>query len=211
LPKIVQVTLARGQEALKTAQTTPEAPATREDTPASTLLKPKFPVRQRERSTPLVPALVEDKATTEAKARATHALGTTPGFASREDAISWLRTTLDGDPALENLVAAYEQEVNAELASDSDKLMDQSASLKRELARSEFQLLPKVWPGWTPTKDEIPGLLVAAAFLSLGAPFWHNTLKKLTSLRPQLAMKQEQERKQETSARRYPTGFSSGV
>jgi hypothetical protein len=200
LPKIVQVALAGGQEALKTAQTTPEAPATREDTPASTVPKPKSPVRQRERSTP-VPAPVEDEATTEAKARATHALETTPGFASREDAISWLRATLDGDPALENLIAAYEQEVNAELVSDSDKLIDQSASLKRELARSEFRLLPKVWPGWTPTKDEIPGLLVAAAFLSLGAPFWYNMLKKLASLRPQLAVKQEQERKQETSAR----------
>lgn len=198
LPRIVQVTLAGGQKTLKTGQTTPETPATREDTPASTLSRPKFPARQRERSTP-APALVEDKATTEAKTRATHALGTTPGFASREDAVSWLRTTLDGDPALENLVAAYEQEVNAQLASDSDKLIDQSASLKRELARSEFRLLPKVWPGWTPTKDEIPGLLIAAAFLSLGAPFWYNMLKKLASLRPQFAMKQEQEHKQEAA------------
>ena len=45
-------------------------------------------------------------------------------------------------PARENLAAAYQQEVNAELVSDSDKLIDESASLKSELARSEFELFP---------------------------------------------------------------------
>src|SRR4029077_4487974 len=116
-------------------------------------------------------ALGEDKATIVAKAKAAKALETRPGFASREDADIWLRATLEGDPALENLAVAYEQEVNTQLLGDTDKLVDHSASIKRELARTKFQLFPEIWPGWKPTEHELPGLLVAIAFLCLGAPF----------------------------------------
>jgi hypothetical protein len=139
-------------------------------------------------------AVVEDKVTAEAKAKATHALEAVPGFASREDAESWLRTTLDGNPARETLAAAYQQEVNAELVSDSDKLIDESASLKSELARSEFKLFPGERSS-AQSSNEVPGLLVAVAFLSLGAAFWYNTLKSLASLRPQLAFRLDRERK----------------
>jgi hypothetical protein len=144
-------------------------------------------------------ALNEDKVTAEAKAKATHALEAVPGFASREDAESWLRTTLDGNPARESLAAAYQQEVNAELVSDSDKLIDESASLKSELVRSEFKLFPD-GRGWTQSSNEVPGLLVTVAFLSLGAAFWYNTLKSLASLRPQLAIRQDRERRHEKLA-----------
>ena len=144
-------------------------------------------------------ALNEDKVTAEAKAKATHALEAVPGFASREDAESWLRTTLDGNPARESLAAAYQQEVNAELVSDSDKLIDESASLKSELVRSEFKLFPD-GRGWTQSSNEVPGLLITVAFLSLGATFWYNTLKSLASLRPQLAIRLDRERKHEKLA-----------
>jgi len=144
-------------------------------------------------------ALNEDKVTAEAKAKATHALEAVPGFASREDAESWLRTTLDGNPARESLAAAYQQEVNAELVSDSDKLIDESASLKSELVRSEFKLFPD-GRGWAQSSNEVPGLLVTVAFLSLGAAVWYNTLKNLASLRPQLAIRQDRERKHEKLA-----------
>ncbi|HYU21778.1 MAG TPA: hypothetical protein VEM60_01440, partial [Candidatus Dormibacteraeota bacterium] len=144
-------------------------------------------------------ALNEDKVTAEAKAKATHALEAVPGFASREDAESWLRATLDGNPARESLAAAYQQEVNAGLVSDSDKLIDEAASLKSELVRSEFKLFPD-GRGWTQSSNEVPGLLVTVAFLSLGAAFWYNTLKSLASLRPQLAIRQDRERKHEKLA-----------
>ena len=32
-----------------------------------------------------------------------------------------------------------------------------------------------------------PGMLIFAGFLTLGAPYWYNVLKNLTSLRPALA------------------------
>jgi hypothetical protein len=74
--------------------------------------------------------------------------------------------------------------VNAGLSSEADKLVDHTASMRRQLARSEFQLFPETWPGFKPSGHELPGLLVAIAFLCLGAPLCYNTLKVLASLRP---------------------------
>ena len=126
----------------------------------------------------------EDKTTVSAKVKALKALEATPGFASREDALFWLRETLDGNPALEHLASAYEQELNGELSSDSDKLLDHSASIKRELARSTQQLLPENWPGPMPNEREFPGLLLSVALLCVGAPVCYNLLKRIASLRP---------------------------
>jgi len=149
-------------------------------------------VKEREKAAAAV-APAEDPVTTEAKSKAMHALETSPGFASREDAESWLRMTLDGNPARASLAAAYQQEVNAELTSDSDKLIDQSASLKSELARSELKLFQdeRISPLST---TEVPGLLFTIAFLSLGAALWYNTLKNLASLRPQFVIRQNRDR-----------------
>jgi hypothetical protein len=160
--------------------------------------KRKARAKEREKvAATAVPA--EDSVTSEAKSKAMHALETSPGFASREDAESWLRKTLDGNPARETLAAAYQQEVNVELVSDSDKLIDEYASLKSELARYEFKLFQdrQTWP---PSPSEVPSLLVTVAFLSLGAAFCYNTLKKLASLRPQLAIRQDLERKHQRPA-----------
>jgi hypothetical protein len=143
--------------------------------------KAKSPATVAEKS-PAIPA--EDRAMMQAKARASKALETTPGFATREDAVSWLRSTLNSDPALENIAANYEQAINAQLVSDSDKLVDHAASLKHDLAQSELQLFPEKWPGWMPRSNELPGLLVALALLSLGAPICYNLLKTMASLRP---------------------------
>lgn len=177
-----------GQVAPPSAQAAPDVVAKKIETPIATTPKPKMLAK---RIAPAAPK--EDKPTVEAKSRANKALESTPGFASREDAVSWLRATLDGDPALPKLLVAYDQEVNSALVSDSDKMIDNSASMKRELARSEFQLLPEKWTGWVPTQQELPGLLVTVAFLSLGAAFWYSTLKNVASLRPLLARKLEQQ------------------
>ena len=144
--------------------------------------------KEREKVASMV-APAEDLVTSEAKSKATHALETRPGFTSREEAETWLRTTLDGNPARETLAAAYQQEVNSALVSDSDKLIDQSSSLKSELARSELKLFQDERLSSLST-SELPGLLFTIAFLSLGAAFWYNTLKNLASLRPQLAVRQ---------------------
>jgi hypothetical protein len=134
-------------------------------------------------------APAEDKATLEAKVTASKALTETPGFASREDALQWLSEALDGSPALGTLSAAYEQELNSELPSDADKLVDHSASIKAQLNRSRLRLIPETWRGWAPIGNEFPGLLLAVAFLSLGATICFNLLKRIASLRPLPAVK----------------------
>jgi hypothetical protein len=126
----------------------------------------------------------EDPVTVEAKRKAAKALESRPGFASREDAALWLRETLAGSPALDHLAASYEQEVNAELGGEGDKLIDQSASIKGELARTRLQFIPEPWPGWTLNGHELPGMLLAIVFLSLSAPICYNLLKSIASLRP---------------------------
>ena len=64
-----------------------------------------------------------------------------------------------------------------------------------------FQLIPDPYPNpwynyWTPSWLHFWGVLASAALLSVGAPFWFNALKTLTSLRPVLANKEQQERKE---------------
>ena len=162
-------------------QAASEAPKKERKNKAAAPAEGKLPAKERGKS---AAGSGEDKATLEAKAKALKALDGQPGFASREDAALWLRETLDGDPAVENLSAAYEQEVNTELTGDADRLIDHSASIKRDLARSEFRLLPEVWPVWHFAGRELLGLLVAAMLLSLCAPLCYNVLKGIASLRP---------------------------
>lgn len=51
---------------------------------------------------------------------------------------------------------------------------------------------------------KIPGILLAVLLLSLGAPFWYNTLKKLLQLKPLLAQKDDQQRADRQSTQQPP-------
>ncbi len=55
--------------------------------------------------------------------------------------------------------------------------------------------MPSPYPGVLKFdgKRNILGVLLAAAFLSLGAPFWYNALKNLSNLRTVVASKEDQE------------------
>jgi len=60
-----------------------------------------------------------------------------------------------------------------------------------------LELVPSPYPvpffkGWSPAGAEFWGILASAALLSLGAPFWFNLLKNLSSLRPVLAGKMKE-------------------
>jgi hypothetical protein len=113
-------------------------------------------------------------------------------FPSREDAVIWLRKRLAGREDLDDLIAEYELGLEGLLGtSRANRMLDQTASIKGHLSRSGLQLFPAPWPGLRPEKGELPGLLVAAGLLSLGAPFWFNVLKNLSNLRPLVAARQE--------------------
>lgn len=51
---------------------------------------------------------------------------------------------------------------------------------------------------------KIPGILLGVLLLSLGAPFWYNTLKKLLQLKPLLTQKDDQQRADRQSTQQPP-------
>jgi hypothetical protein len=72
----------------------------------------------------------------------------------------------------------------------------QMDDLTKAVAATGFTLLPdKLWhrwdsengTGWDHFVSHLWGMLITAALLSLGAPYWYNILKNLTSLRPAVA------------------------
>ncbi|MCC7175846.1 MAG: hypothetical protein IT159_11680 [Bryobacterales bacterium] len=82
--------------------------------------------------------------------------------------------------------AAFRVEVSA--------LSAKAGELREELGRSGLRLVPDPYPGWPdfpgwPRNLHFWGILVTAALLSLGAPFWFHALKTLSNLRPALADK----------------------
>jgi hypothetical protein len=106
-------------------------------------------------------------------------------FANLSEAVKWLEPKLIGDEnAKKALVAEYTRLVSVELK-------NHATSIQTLLNNSQFQLIPTPFPKFPPEgKRHIAGILITWALLSLGAPFWFNALKSLSSLRPILASAQ---------------------
>jgi hypothetical protein len=113
------------------------------------------------------------------------ALGAPPNFSSLTEAITWLNEKADPSRKA-NLVAEYQQLV-------LNGLTDQFKGIKKAIDSSGLVLVPNPYPGLFSYGDwrNFAGILVTAAFLSLGAPFWFNALKTLSNLRPVVASKQD--------------------
>ena len=111
---------------------------------------------------------------------------------------------LKGDTQLDSIEADYSQLVTAM------KLQALLDLMTKVAGASQIQLLPTPYPisfnpdwpsggllgwlhvfkirdAWSWPPHRLLGILISAALLSLGAPFWFNTLKSLTNLRPKLA------------------------
>jgi len=84
---------------------------------------------------------------------------------------------------------AAEKEAIAGYYKDRRAQMD---DLTKGVAATGFDLIPsKLGHRWDNEQgtglDHFLGMLITAALLSLGAPFWYNVLKNVTSLRPAIA------------------------
>jgi len=118
------------------------------------------------------------------------------GFTDLASAKKWLSAKLQAAKieGAEKWLQEYESLVpQAALQTAADNLQ---SILKDKL---KFQLIPDPYPKpwynyWTPSWLHLWGILASAALLSLGAPFWFNTLKTLMNLRPVVAHKEQQER-----------------
>jgi hypothetical protein len=76
------------------------------------------------------------------------------------------------------------------------QLLAQATTLKTELDNTGFSLIPDDYKNlnYSPLSQDFWGMLMMAALMSLGAPFWFNALKTMSSLRPVLANKEAEER-----------------
>jgi hypothetical protein len=83
---------------------------------------------------------------------------------------------------------------------------DQLSALTQDVAATGFDLLPKSlghrWDseGEHSFRHHLLGMAITAGLLSLGAPYWYNLLKNLTSLRPAVSklIGEEKDAKRET-------------
>jgi hypothetical protein len=117
------------------------------------------------------------------------ALGTPPVFNSLDEAIAWLQKSAKGNL----LVAEYQNLVLSDLKTHAE-------GIQKAITNSGFVLIPSPYPGFFGFSGwkNFAGILVTAAFLSLGAPFWFNALKTLSNLRPLVASRQDAPRQPAT-------------
>jgi hypothetical protein len=110
-------------------------------------------------------------------------LPATPDFASYTEAANWLKSNHQ-----EALDPRYQQAVLA-------ALQQHAADINRQLIQGGVHLIPtpySLWPLFTGLRNLL-GILISAAFLSLGAPFWFNSLKGMSNLRSVLATNEKKE------------------
>jgi hypothetical protein len=112
-----------------------------------------------------------------------------------------LRTTAEGVQWIQANVPAEQREAvlsrfDAGSAAALQKVLQESAGNAAKTTavanQAGFDILQSRWPA-KPDARYLLGVLITAALLSLGAPFWFNALKSMTNLRPILASKEKAE------------------
>jgi len=89
-------------------------------------------------------------------------------------------------------------------SSELEKNTQDNLAQLRNLASDQLITWP-AWPVWTSWKNgwghsSLFGILLSSVLLSLGAPFWFNMLSNLVKLRPSLAAKDDEQRKDRESS-----------
>ncbi len=137
---------------------------------------------------------VQTDAVSKALANAKVSIGTKPqGIKTRDEGVSWIRQNVPDAAqqrvALEALPGAADQA----FAEFMQKNAKNASDIKDIVTAAGIQIVGG-WPqgfNWR----QLLGVLVSGAALSLGAPFWFNSLKALTNLRPTVASKLKEEEK----------------
>ncbi len=141
-------------------------------------------------------------------------IGTTldarPNFTTLSEVDKWMRDKVAGNKNAEEIVADYKQIFFKQRLGSATDSFDK---LNVEFKKTGFDLLPNPYPAvraedwsicrfwrlsgqWSWPRRHLFGILLSAALLSLGAPFWFNSLKTLTNLRPKLASEIDKDPKQ---------------
>jgi len=124
-------------------------------------------------------------AVTKAIADSSAKADTTPsGIDSENAARAWLTAHVSDTTQQSAALSAFDKALMNERVQDA-------TAVRTILTTASFDIRQFGWKQGQPYGPQIPGALVTAALLSLGAPFWFNMLKQLTNLRPTLANKQD--------------------
>ena len=126
-------------------------------------------------------AFAEWKPLYPAETKGIDAMPAMPGY---DAAQAWLKEKLNVEPA-SPAGQRYARLVSAALARKANEIRAQLESSGLQLIPSPYRFLH------FDNFRNVLGILISAALLSLGAPFWFNALKSLTNLRPILAQKQD--------------------
>jgi hypothetical protein len=120
---------------------------------------------------------------------------------NRNDGINWIKSTVHDANECNRLLVAYGNCFDEKTRVWLHDLRQSANAIRTdltELNHSTLVILPNPFPTgkeyfrkyWR-ERMHLLGTLMTAVFLSLGAPFWYNALKQLSSLRPAIAQKVE--------------------
>ena len=122
--------------------------------------------------------------------RADAAIDPASAIASRTDALAWIKAHASSAENAAALEKAFNERLNQRLGDDLQRALDRFNSTRSDLAASGLS----IYPGADHTVGELFdrgshfwGILASVLLLSLGAPFWFNMLKNLSSLRTVVA------------------------
>jgi len=120
-----------------------------------------------------------------------------PKVGSRSQAADWIRANVKEAADAPALVSTFNEAAEAKLSEALDKSIDRAKTLGASLASSGITLSPAghTWKDWFAiTSRHFWGMVASVLLLSLGAPFWFNVLKNMTSLKSAVARKEEEAR-----------------
>ncbi len=137
-------------------------------------------------------------------------LDTYPHFTTLDEVDKWLAEKLAGNKSADEIAKRYKQLLLGQRFGSAE---DSFEKVNSEFKKTGFDLLPDPYPPirakdwslckfwrlsgeWSWPRRHLLGILLSAALLSLGAPFWFNSLKTLTNLRPKLAEEVDKDPKQ---------------
>jgi|GEM_PF-2677591 hypothetical protein len=116
-----------------------------------------------------------------------------PTLASREAGAQWIRENI-ADASLTAALDLYASKFQELAVAEVKRLHEQAQSLVNSKTARDLQFLAfERPPFWGYNGSHLLGTLLTGVLLSLGAPFWHTTLRNLVALRPLVAAKMDQQ------------------
>jgi hypothetical protein len=136
-----------------------------------------------------------------------------PTITKRSEASEWIGTNVKLPADKDSLVTQFNNTVDKKLTEAIDKSIDRAKTLEGSLTSAGMSFPPKghTSADWfAVTSPHFWGMMASVLFLSLGAPFWFNLLKNMTSLKSAVAIKQPGDASGDVPEEGMVAGPSSG-